>query len=222
MSVLKLTKNDITSSGNNNGEKLKLKKSDLMFDAATYSGWEAKNKSYIDTLDSYYTRMSNNEWMSEDDFASYRKTLDSYIENSNRLRGVNRIFGSGYTEEEEKKWQDAIASLNKDAIGSEDFAEFAQKGADTAAKFNKWGQLEGENKIAAFRNEATANTAYLQAMRSGGGADPYITLAQAMTEEEANVYNRVEFVNQNSEVLQFVLYGNVPEVLFYQIPYSLI
>ena len=40
--------------------------------------------------------------------------------------------------------------------------------------------------------------------------------------EEADMYNRIEFVSHNDKNVQFLVYGNVPEILFYQIPYSLV
>ena len=40
--------------------------------------------------------------------------------------------------------------------------------------------------------------------------------------EEADMYNRIEFVSQSEQNLQFLIYGNVPEILFYQIPHNLI
>ena len=40
--------------------------------------------------------------------------------------------------------------------------------------------------------------------------------------EEAEMYNRIEFVSHNDKMLQFLIYGNVPEILFYQVPSSLI
>lgn len=114
MSILKLTKKDITSnnSSNNNGEKLKLKKSDLVYDAATYSGWEVTNKSSLEIINNYNTKIQNNEYLSADDIKTYRTAIDSYIDSSNKLRGLSKIFGSGYTEEEEKKWTNDITSLN--------------------------------------------------------------------------------------------------------------
>ena len=107
MSVLKLTKNDITS-----GNKLKLKKSDLYYDASTYVAWEINNRKSLDILNDYNNRINKSEWLDEEDRKKYRSALDSYIETSNYLRGVNKMFGEGYTDEDEQKWADSIASMN--------------------------------------------------------------------------------------------------------------
>ena len=145
MSVLKLTRKDITSydSGNDSGGKIKLKKSDLIYDAATYSTWEQANKEALSVLNQYNERVNNNEWLSSDDLASYRKALDSYISTSNSLRGVNKIFGSGYSPEEETEWSNFVnsATQNYDSL-SEYYSQW--KSADAyQADYNAY-QLRQE------------------------------------------------------------------------------
>ena len=149
MSVLKLTKKDITShkSENANEGVLKLKKSDLVYDAATYSAWEQSNKEAIDILNRYNDRVNKQEWISSDDLASYRKALDSYISTSNSLRGLNKIFGKGYTDEEETSWADTLSSLGK---GYEDLsAYYTQFDSEDAFKVHLT-----QNEMASFDLEA--------------------------------------------------------------------
>ena len=112
MSVLKLSKNDIIRN-NDNGEKIKLKKSNLSFDSTMLHGWEQSNRESLDIINSYNNRINKSEWLDEEDRTAYRKALDTYIETSNRLRGINKTFGEGYSDEDEQKWTDSIASMNK-------------------------------------------------------------------------------------------------------------
>ena len=120
MSVLKLSKNDIVRKGDQD-QKLKLKRSDLSYDSARVSTWEAENRKSLDVLNDYNNRINKSEWLSEEDRAAYRSALDSYIETSNRLRGINKTFGEGYSDEEEKTWADSVTSLN---TGYDDISKF--------------------------------------------------------------------------------------------------
>ena len=111
MSVLKLSKNDIIRNGDKE-EKIKLKRSDLSYDSSRVSGWEQTNRQALDIINDYNNRINKSEWLSKEDRAAYRSALDSYIETSNLLRGINKTFGGGYTDEDEQKWTDSIASMN--------------------------------------------------------------------------------------------------------------
>jgi len=111
MSILKLSKNDIIRNEDKE-EKIKLKRSDLSYDSARVSGWEQTNRQSLDILNDYNNKINKSEWLSEEDRATYRKALDSYIETANYLRGINKTFGEGYTDEDEKSWLDSIASMN--------------------------------------------------------------------------------------------------------------
>ena len=84
------------------------------YDYSVVYDWEIENKNSFDLLNNYYTRISNGEWLSPEDRASYRTALDSYIDSTNRLRGINKTFGKGYTDEEERKWADSVSLMNKE------------------------------------------------------------------------------------------------------------
>ena len=111
MSILKLSKNDIIRNGDSE-DKIKLKRSNLSFDSAMVSGWEQTNRESLDILNDYNNRINKSEWLDEEDRKKYRSALDSYIETSNNLRGINKTFGEGYSDEDEQKWADSIASMN--------------------------------------------------------------------------------------------------------------
>ena len=111
MSILKLSKNDIIRNEDKEG-KIKLKRSNLSYDSAMVSGWEQTNRQSLDILNDYNNRINKSEWLDEEDRKKYRSALDSYIETSNYLRGINKTFGEGYTDEDEQKWADSIASMN--------------------------------------------------------------------------------------------------------------
>ena len=112
MSVLKLSKNDIIKNVDM-GEKIKLKKSDLSFDSASASGWEQTNRQSLDILNEFNDRINNGGWLSEEEREEYRKALDTYIDTTNRLMGINKTFGEGYSEEDEKSWLESVESMNK-------------------------------------------------------------------------------------------------------------
>lgn len=112
MSVLKLSKNDIIRKEDKE-EKIKLKRSDLYLDTARISGWEQTNRQSLDILNDYNNRINKSEWLDKEDRAKYRSALDSYIETANLLRGINKTFGEGYSDEDEQKWTDSIASMNQ-------------------------------------------------------------------------------------------------------------
>ena len=112
MSVLKLSKNDIIRNEDKE-EKIKLKRSNLSFDSAMVSGWEQTNRESLDILNDYNNRINKSEWLDEEDRKKYRSALDTYIETANYLRGINKTFGKGYSDEDEKKWSDSIASMNE-------------------------------------------------------------------------------------------------------------
>ena len=112
MAVLKLSKKDIIKNGEKE-EKITLKRSDLSYDSAKLYGWEQSNKESLDILNQFNERVNNQEWLSKDDLTSYKKALDSYVSTTNRLRGINKAFGKGYTDEEEASWAESLASLNK-------------------------------------------------------------------------------------------------------------
>ena len=117
MAVLKLSKNDVTI---NNDNKVKLKRDQLSYDSTMVSNWETTNKSAIEIINNYSKKLQNNEYLSADDIASYRKAVEDYVSSSNRLRGLNKIFGKGYTDEEEKAWTDNLTNLQSspDSISS--------------------------------------------------------------------------------------------------------
>lgn len=105
MGIIKLTKDDIISN------KMTLNKSQISYDTALVSNWESDAKTSFETLQNYNTKLNNREYLSSDDLKSYKSAVDSFVENNNRLRRLNKIFGQGYTDEQEKEWNDAITSL---------------------------------------------------------------------------------------------------------------
>ena len=91
------------------------------YDSTVVYGWEQANRESLNLLNDYNNRINKSEWLDEEDRKKYRSALDSYIETSNLLRGITKSFGGGYTDEDEQKWTDSIASMNK---GYEDISGF--------------------------------------------------------------------------------------------------
>ena len=72
---------------------------------------EAEAKNYINTLQKYSDKVDRQEYFSSEDLKGYKAAMDGYINSNNRLRRLNKSFGKGYTEEEEKTWNDSVTSL---------------------------------------------------------------------------------------------------------------
>ena len=120
MSILKLSKNDIIRKEDEE-EKIKIKRTDLSFDSAMISGWEQANRQALEIINNYNNRINKSEWLDEEDRKAYKKAINSYVSTTNRLRGINKTVGEGYSEDDEKGWLDAVASLNK---GYDDISSF--------------------------------------------------------------------------------------------------
>ncbi len=104
--ALKLTKKDIVQQGKSS-EVIKLKKNQISYDEASLSSWESSNKSSYETLNKIYDRLSNNEWLSQDDLSEYRSAIDKYISSTENIRGLG-----GIEKDDDSKWQQNIADLN--------------------------------------------------------------------------------------------------------------
>ena len=134
MGIIKLTKDDIISN------KMTLNKSQISYDTALVSNWESDAKMSFETLQNYNTKLNNREYLSSDDLKSYKSAVDSFVENNNRLRRLNKIFGQGYTDEQEKEWNDAITSLQSGYKEASDyFSQFKDENEfkDTLAAIKK-------------------------------------------------------------------------------------
>ena len=107
MSVFKATKNKKQTATDSGTFKSTERKS---YDSSLVYGWETSNKESIDILNKYNETLNNNGWLSEDDRTAYRQALDSYIDTSNYLRGINKVFAEGY-EDDEEGWQSTITSF---------------------------------------------------------------------------------------------------------------
>jgi hypothetical protein len=82
------------------------------YDTTVIYGWEVSNRESLDILNDYNNRINKSEWLDEEDRAKYRSALDTYIETANLLREINKTFGAGYSDEDEQKWTESIASMN--------------------------------------------------------------------------------------------------------------
>ena len=83
------------------------------YDSGILYEWEQANRESLGVLNQYNERINKSEWLTKEDRATYRKALDTYIETANNLRGINKTFGEGYTEEDEKSWLDSVSSMNE-------------------------------------------------------------------------------------------------------------
>ena len=84
------------------------------YDSALVGRWESGAKASFEALKKYSAKIGNNEYLSKKDLEDYKSAMDSYVDNSNRLRKINSSFGKGYSEDEEKQWADYISTLQTD------------------------------------------------------------------------------------------------------------
>lgn len=130
------------------------------YDPDVAKGWETTNKQSLDIINDYNSRINKSEWLDEEDRKKYRSALDSYIETANLLRGINKTFGEGYSDEDEQKWNDSIASLNKgydevnSIYGKYTSGDAFKKAMEDAAAWQKdydekmsYNLVAGENEI---------------------------------------------------------------------------
>ena len=122
-----------TEKKQNTGDTFKATKRKT-YDYSVIDEWEASYQKAWNTLNSYQTRLDNEEWLSEDDRNAYKSALDNYISTSNSLRGVNKTFGEGYSDEDEKKWQDSITAMTS---GYDEISKYySQWGGEV--EYNSW------------------------------------------------------------------------------------
>ena len=140
MAVMKLSQKDIRK---NNEDKIKLDKSQISYDSALVSGWEASSKSAYNELEKYRRRISSGEYLTTDDLSAYQKAMDSYVETSSNLRGISRVFGKS-SADDDLAWENSISQMQKDYKGiSEYFSKF--RNADEYA--SAWRQSGYQKKV---------------------------------------------------------------------------
>lgn len=104
----------------------------------------------VTLLQNYQARINNNEYLSPEDFTSFRSAIDSYISGVESSR-----MGKNYTPEEEQKWQDDKRSLNDyyDAWSSY-YKNFQDADVFDAYKtFDLDRYNENQEEISRLRNE---------------------------------------------------------------------
>ena len=194
MSVLKLSKIDITKN-NDADNKIKLKKSQLSYDSAMVSGWETQNKDSMNTLNNYYTKLNNNEWLSADDIKTYRSALDSYISTSNRLRGLSKAIGDGYSEEDEKSWTDSINLMNS----TYDSVSKLHSAFKSAESYDQW--YKKESFIDAYIKDAEKATTEFEYDNSWiKEADRRIEEDTILNSEDFDIYSQKGLSIENPSV----------------------
>ena len=84
-------------------------------------GWQSSNKSALDILNEYQKKIQNGDWLSTEDRAKYKSAIDSYTSSGNALREASRFYGTKYTADEEKSWNDSLSSLQSGYSSVNDF-----------------------------------------------------------------------------------------------------
>ena len=116
METFKATKY-ANSGGTNTFKKTKY----ASYDSMVVRDWQNQNQSSIDAINKYNERIKAGEWLSNEDRAAYKSAIDTYTSTGNSLREVARHYGTIYTDDEEKSWQDSISSLNSGYVQVNDY-----------------------------------------------------------------------------------------------------
>ena len=129
MSDIRLVKKD------KNDDKLK----NIKFGINSYGvkRLELDASSSFEALKKYREKLENEEYFSNDDLKAYESAMNRYVENSNRLKGLNKTLGKSYTEEEETEWNNSVSSLQSGYKEMSDyFSKFKNK-----SEYNEYLQL---------------------------------------------------------------------------------
>jgi len=113
------------------------------YDSSIVGGWESTNNESLATINRYYEKISNGDYLSADDLKTYRSAIDSYVDSSTNLRGLNKSLGSNYTEEDEKKWTDSITSLNTNFDQASNYYSNWKTKKDYNDTLKAWERQEG-------------------------------------------------------------------------------
>ena len=158
------------------------------FNYEVISDWEKQNKSALDIINDYATKINNGEWMSTEDRAKYKSAIDTYSATGTKLRNTSKKMGQTYTKEDEKNWTDTLSSL----ANSYNSAKNLYSGfTDENEYSNWWKYTTGKNKYTSVKD-----------------AEDYLQNSQYVKGTEDNRYN---YINQGKGAaipLPGFTYGN--------------
>ena len=125
------------------------------YDSALVGSWESDAKASFEVLKKYSTKVGSGGYLSSKDLEEYKSAMDSYVDNSNRLRQINSSFGKGYSEDEAKQWTDYISTLQSDYDQlSKYYSQFKTEDEHYAnknlGKYYNYGYNDIKNRISAL------------------------------------------------------------------------
>ena len=133
-----------------------------IYDQSKLSSWQYANKSALDILNEYQEKIKRGDWLSTEDRAKYKSAIDSYTSSGNALREASRFYGTKYTADEEKSWNDSLSSLGSHYA---DVDKFYGQFADDSA-YGKWQNLQNLSSVTGAEDYGS-KSAYV------GGGDDY-------------------------------------------------
>ena len=171
-------------------------------------GWQAQNKSALDLINEYYNRINSGEWLSNEDRAKYKSAIDAYTTTGNALRDASKYYGTKYTDDEEKSWQDSLSSLSEGYTGVDkfynQFANDKEYGAwkDMENKRQEYSSVsslpdyeqyrtEGQkwNSGAPYLDKVNLNKVLTNTFEYGDYKEKQGLMEKYMTEDEWGIYN---------------------------------
>ena len=87
MSIIKLSKENVIQ------DKIQINKSQISYDAGAISQWEKQIKTASDEINNYFSQMKTKGYLTTDELEKYKSSMDTYIDLSDRIRSVNKMFG---------------------------------------------------------------------------------------------------------------------------------
>ena len=107
------------------------------YDKGLVREWQTTQDQSSNTINSFTAKTRRQEYLSSDDLATYRAAIDSYIDSSNKLRGVAKGLGGNV---DDASWESQIASMN--SVYDE-----------TQKHYSKWKNADAYKKYIERQNE---------------------------------------------------------------------
>ena len=153
------------------------------------SDWEKQNKSALDLINGYAGRISNGEWLSAEDREKYKAAIDSYTKTGTSLRNISKKMGQKYTVDEEKSWNDSIASLQTGYSSVNDF--YNQFGDETT-----YGYFSKR-----FADDYADNSKYV----STKYGDPHLNIFSGTYDDTGFGDIEYDYINKNTDAANIKL-----------------
>lgn len=103
----------------------------------TIDKWQKDHDNSYATINDYYSRIGNGDWLSSDDRAAYKSAIDTYTSTGTALRNLRSKLNNSYSPEAEEDWLNWQKSSTSLGSHFADVDAFYGQFADDVA-YNNW------------------------------------------------------------------------------------